>query len=163
MKRGNIAAALLPTAAALMTHCCRRTAADANAVLPPSCHLCRRRLRLFVVVVVVSIAIAAAAFSWLLIDGSAPTIAVAAGIFVATVAEHGGSAAPAALLPPLMLRCRQTFAAAAKPAAAGVLPALLPPLMLRCRQTSAAAAKLAATGVLPAQPPISTKYVCVRV
>ncbi len=66
---------------------------------------------LFVVVVVVSIAIAAAAFSWLLIVGSAPAIAVAAGVFVATVVARGGSAAPAALLPPLTLQCRQTSAA----------------------------------------------------
>jgi hypothetical protein len=39
----------------------------------------------------------------LLIVGSAPAIAVASGVFVATVAARGGSAAPAALLPPLML------------------------------------------------------------
>ncbi len=38
---------------------------------------------LCVVVLVVSIAIAAAAFRWLLIVGSAPTITVAAGVFVA--------------------------------------------------------------------------------
>ena len=63
MKRRDIAAALLPAAAALMTHCHRCTAANANAALPPSCCLCHRCLRFFVVVVVVSIAIAAAAFS----------------------------------------------------------------------------------------------------
>ncbi len=62
---------------------------------------------LFVVVVVVSITIAAAAFSRLLIVGSAPAIAVAAGVFVATVAVRGGSAAPADLLLPLMLQCHQ--------------------------------------------------------
>jgi hypothetical protein len=43
-----------------------------------------------------------------LIVGSAPTIAVAAGVFIATVAAHGGSAAPANLLPPLTVQCRQT-------------------------------------------------------
>jgi hypothetical protein len=48
----------------------------------------------------------------LLIIGSAPASAVAASVFVATVAVRGGSAAPAALLPPLMLQCRQTSAAA---------------------------------------------------
>ncbi len=41
------------------------------------------------------------------------TIAVAAGVFVATVAARSGSAAPAALLPPLMPQCRQTATAAA--------------------------------------------------
>jgi hypothetical protein len=39
----------------------------------------------------------------LLIVGSAPAIAVAASVFVATMAACGGSATPAALLPPLML------------------------------------------------------------
>jgi hypothetical protein len=70
MKRGNIAAALLPATAALMTHCRRHTATNANAALPPSCRRCRQAAAaaavayvLFVVVVVVSIAIAAAAFS----------------------------------------------------------------------------------------------------
>jgi hypothetical protein len=41
MKRRNIATALLPAASALMTHCRRRTAANANAALPPSCRRCR--------------------------------------------------------------------------------------------------------------------------
>jgi hypothetical protein len=35
----------------------------------------------------------------LLIVGSAPAIAVATGVFTATVAARGGSVAPAALLP----------------------------------------------------------------
>ncbi len=105
MKRGNIAAALLPAAAALMKHCrCRRTAADANATLLPSCRQAAAvAYVLCVLVVVVSIAIATAAFSSLLIVGSAPAIAVAAGVFVATVAVRGSSAAPATLLPPLTL------------------------------------------------------------
>jgi hypothetical protein len=64
MKRGFIAAVLLHAAAALMTHCRRRTATDANAALPPSCRQAAALAYiLFVVVVVVSIAIAAAAFS----------------------------------------------------------------------------------------------------
>jgi hypothetical protein len=53
----------------------------------------------------------------LLIVGSVPAIAVAAGVFVATEMARGGSAAPAALLPPLTLQRPQTSAAAAKPAA----------------------------------------------
>ncbi len=61
-----------------MLRCCQAAAATAFAYV-----LC-------VIVVVISIAIAAAAFSWLLIVGSAPTIAVAAGVFVATVAARGG-------------------------------------------------------------------------
>jgi hypothetical protein len=107
------AAAALPLTPTLR---CRQAAASAAVAYV-----------LFVVVVVVSITIAAAAFSWLLIVGSAPTIAVTAGVFVATVAVLGGSAAPAALLPPLTLQCRQTSATAAKPAAAGVLPVPPPP------------------------------------
>jgi hypothetical protein len=39
----------------------------------------------------------------LLIVGSAPTIDVPAGVFIATVVVRGGSAASAALLLPLML------------------------------------------------------------
>jgi hypothetical protein len=62
MKRGNIAAALLPAITMLMTHCRRSTATDANAELLPSCRRCCPHLRLCVLVLVVSIAIAAAAF-----------------------------------------------------------------------------------------------------
>jgi hypothetical protein len=36
MKRGNIAAALLPAATVLMTYCRRRTATNANAALLPT-------------------------------------------------------------------------------------------------------------------------------
>jgi hypothetical protein len=60
---GNMAAALLPTAAALMTHCRHRT------VRTPTLRCCQAAATaavayvLFVVVVVVSITIAAAAFS----------------------------------------------------------------------------------------------------
>ncbi len=54
-----------------------------------------------VIYVTISVAIAAAAFSWLLIVGSTPAIAVATGVFVATMAARGGSAGPAALLSPL--------------------------------------------------------------
>jgi hypothetical protein len=67
MKRGNIAAALLHTAAALMTYCRRCTATNANAVLLPSCCRCCRRLPFINYFVVVSIAIAAAAFNLLLL------------------------------------------------------------------------------------------------
>jgi hypothetical protein len=55
---------------------------------------------LIVIVVAVSVAVASATFSELLIVVCAPAIAVAAGVFVATVAACGGSAAPATLLPP---------------------------------------------------------------
>jgi hypothetical protein len=98
--------------------------------------------------VTVSVAIAAAAFSWLLIVGSAPAIAVAAGVFVATVAVHGGSAAPAALLPPLMPRCAKlppqlpSHLAARRPHAAATLPPLP-----RCHRSAATAA------TLPTPPP----------
>jgi hypothetical protein len=89
----------------------------------------------------------------LLIVGSAPAIAVAAGVFAATVVVRSGSAAPAALLLPLTLKCHQTFATATKPAAAGVLPALPPPRCQHCHHASRrrAAATLAdTTALLPA-------------
>jgi hypothetical protein len=63
MKRGNIAAALLPATAALMTHCRRCTATNANLHCCQAATAAAVAYILFVVVVVVSIAIAAAAFS----------------------------------------------------------------------------------------------------
>jgi hypothetical protein len=110
----------------------------------------------------------------LLIVGGAPAIAVATGVFIATMAARGGSKAPAALLLPLTPQCRQTSAAATKPAAVGVLPASLPPHCQHCRHASRrrAAAALANTATmlpaadcrhrtaakLPPMPPLLTLY-----
>jgi hypothetical protein len=70
----------------------------------------------------------------LLIVVCAPAITVATGVFVATMAAHGGSAVPATLLPLLMPRCRQTAATAAELVAAAT--ALLPPPKLCCCQAA---------------------------
>jgi hypothetical protein len=78
----------------------------------------------------------------LLIVGSALAITVAAGVFIATMVARGSSAAPAALLPPLMLQRRQTSASAVKLAAAGMLPAQPLP---HCQHGHHAASRCAAT------------------
>jgi hypothetical protein len=59
----------------------------------------------------------------------APTIAVAAVVFVATVAAPSSSTAPTALLPPLTPQCRQTAAAAAMLHTNGVVMSHLFPAM----------------------------------
>jgi hypothetical protein len=60
---------------------------------------------LIVIVLTISVPVASAAFSGLLIVVCAPTIAVANGVFIPTVAACDSSAAPAALLPLLMPQC----------------------------------------------------------
>jgi hypothetical protein len=109
------------------------------------------------VIVAVSVTVAAAAFSWLLFV-VAPTIAVAASVFVATVAGGGSAAAataaaelPAAaaataLLPSYHRRRR---------AAAATAAAVLPP---HCRRCGRAVAKL--LSLLQSCPPLPSCCRC---
>jgi hypothetical protein len=80
----TVAAATKPAAASMLLlpptlHCCQAAAAAAIAYI------------LIIIIFAISVAVAVANFSSLLIVACAPAIAVAAGVFVATMAARGGS------------------------------------------------------------------------